>query len=729
MSKHFKTHGSTSILLVSLTQVLFMNLAQAQEVIEEGQFSVGVGAVSGTDADRAQLGQYNTLRRDGGVGAELGVDYTLRHPDAVKWIDFKATDLLSDNRALRYVQKRPGNWKVTIDYGELVRFDPDTVNTNLAGLGTTTPSVRVLSGGAGTGADFNLNQHRKKLGVGLTNQITPRMQMQVNFGIEKKNGVRLAGVGMGCPSILAFTCGAPSLTNTGWATLFLPEPISASHSQLDVRLSYALEKLKFSVGYYGSFYRNDYASLNPTVPASLLNGVGSSLPLSSGLQAYLSQPVALAPDNQAHQLDLTGLYHINPANRVNFKVARSIATQDASFAGAGLTVGVPAGVTGLGGRLSTDLVRLGLVSKPMPKLTLLADWRYENRDDTTPLQTYGGLPWTNQNMSLERRRAKLQANWQFSNVYRGSFGLDVEDYDRGTFTRTAAVSGVSALRQNTSESTWTAALRRRMTEDLSGSVSLSSARRDGSVWLRPLGGATGVVVVDDPTTGFVSSSVFMPTLADRTRDKIRMSADWQSDDKLSMQFNVDYGQDSFSAPSNYGLKSTRMNGFSVDMNYAYSYAWNWTGFVSTGTQTLNQGWAEGQYMAFSNNNTSLGLGFTGKLKSPWRLGGMLTYTHEKDVYKQTLDGFASNYDIATLAASGGLPDITFRQTQFKLFANYEIDKRSAVRVDWVYLTSHVNDWAWGYGGVPFTYSDGTTLSQKPNQSASFLGVMYVHKWK
>ena len=151
MSSFIKTHCSPSILLVSITQALCMNLAQAQEVIEEGQFSVGVGAVSATDADRAQFGQYNALRRDGGAGAVLGVDYTLRDPDAVQWIDFKATDLLSDNRALRYVQKRPGNWKVTIDYGELVRFDPHTVNTNLAGLGTTTPSVSTLLGGGGLG--------------------------------------------------------------------------------------------------------------------------------------------------------------------------------------------------------------------------------------------------------------------------------------------------------------------------------------------------------------------------------------------------------------------------------------------------------------------------------------------------------------------------------------------------------------------------------------------------
>jgi MtrB/PioB family decaheme-associated outer membrane protein len=731
MLKPFETPASTRILLAMLAPALSLNLAMADEpeVIEDGNVSVGVGVVGGSDADRAQLGQYNTVKRDRNAGAGLSVDYTLRNQQTLQWVDFKANDLLGDNRDLRLVYKKPGNWKLTLDYGELVRYDANTVNTGMTGLGSTTPTVNTLLGGAGTGADFDLNQHRKKLGLGLATQINARVQFQVKLGMEQKKGSRLAGVGMACPSLLAFTCGAPSLSQTGWATLFLPEPVSANHSQIDARLSYALDRLKFSVGYYGSFYRNDLATLTPGVPGSLLNGANTLLPLSNGLQSYLSQPLALAPDNQAHQLDVTGLYDINPTNRVNFKLAHAVATQDASFAGAGLTAGVPIGVTGFGGRLTTDLVKVGLVSRPMSKLTLLADWRYENRDDTTPLQTYAGLPWTNQNMSLERKRAKLQANWQFSNLYRGSFGVDVEDYDRGTLTPTAAVLGVSALRQNTSETTWSAALRRRMTEDVSGAVMLSRSARDGSVWLRPLGGAMGAVPVDDPATGFLPTSIFMPTLANRTRDKIRLGADWQTNDKLSMQFNVDYGQDAFSAPSNYGMKSTRMNGLSVDMNYAYSYAWNLNGYLSTGSQTLNQGWAEGQYMAFANNHTSLGLGFTGKLKSPWQLGGMLTYTYEKDAYKQTLDGMASNYDITTLAAAGGLPDIVYRQTQLKFFARYELDKRSAVRFDFIHLNAHVGDWAWGYGGVPYTYSDGTTLVQKPDQSANFLGVMYQHKWK
>lgn len=109
---------------------------------------------------------------------------------------------------------------------------------------------------------------------------------------------------MNCFSAIA-SCGPTTGFNTGWALLMLPEPISANHSQMEARLTYARDKFSISAGYYGSFYRNDYSTRIgctqcPEQP------VGKSVELSSGLQALLSQPVALTPDNQAHQLDVAG---------------------------------------------------------------------------------------------------------------------------------------------------------------------------------------------------------------------------------------------------------------------------------------------------------------------------------------------------------------------------------------------------------------------------------------
>jgi hypothetical protein len=36
---------------------------------------------------------------------------------------------------------------------------------------------------------------------------------------------------------------------------------------------------------------------------------------------------------------------------------------------------------------------------------------------------------------------------------------------------------------------------------------------------------------------------------------------------------------------------------------------------------------------------------------------------------------------------------------------------------------------WGYNGVPFAYSDNTTVTAQPNQNVSFIGVSYVYRFQ
>jgi hypothetical protein len=240
-------------------------------------------------------------------------------------------------------------------------------------------------------------------------------------------------------------------------------------------------------------------------------------------------------------------------------------------------------------------------------------------------------------------------------------------------------------------------------------------------------GVTEIANPADPVNGFASSAIFMPTLANRQRDKAKIFADWVASESLTLQFSAEGGNDTFSAPTSYGLRSTRMSQFSVDAGYAISDKWAMTAYASQGNQTLNQARPAGYVLAYDNTSTSIGLGLTGKATGALEVGGSLSFTDDKSVYAQTLDVMAGTDSIALLAASGGLPNIVYRQTALKLFGKYAVDKKSTVRVDLVHQRSNVNDWAWGYNGVPYTYSDGTTVSQKPSQSVSVLGVTYVYQ--
>ncbi|HEU0200349.1 MAG TPA: MtrB/PioB family outer membrane beta-barrel protein, partial [Burkholderiaceae bacterium] len=312
--------------------------------------------------------------------------------------------------------------------------------------------------------------------------------------------------------------------------------------------------------------------------------------------------------------------------------------------------------------------------------------------------------------------------------YSGTIGADYERIDREAFTPTSAVSGVSALRLETEEIGYRIELRRRMTETFSGAVSFLTSERDGSNWLRPNSGL-GVTEVADPATGFAGTAVFSPTLADRRRERARLAATWQPTDALSVQLSGEAGRDKYSTPTDYAVRKTRTNFYSVDLNYALTDAWSVNGFAARGTHKLDQARPAGSIIDYDNTSTNVGLGVNGKIGERFDLGGGLSYLYDKSEYAQGLDPNAPPASAALLAASGGLPDIVFKVTEARVFGRYVLTRRSSVRLDAIHQRARFNDWTYEYAGVPFTYSDNTTLSLKPVQNVTFVGLTYTYMWQ
>lgn len=694
-------------LVLALALLAAFGAARA-EITTDHSVSVGAGFVSGDRAERALFGQYNGLRTHRTVGL-LGAEY-LRHDDeSGRTVRFTAVNLLGDTRELDVRWKHQGDWKFGASYDEQVRHDP------------LTPS-----GGA------ELSLKRTRLGMSFSKVLGPLWQFDVSLSSEDKEGARLFGIGMNCPTLVAPGCRGTTGIETGWALLMLPEPVKANHSQVEARFSYGGERLNLSAGYHGSFYRNRYGSLSPAVPDRLNNPLGEPLPPSAGLFALLSLPVALAPDNQAHQLDFSGNFAFTPTTRLNFKLAYARALQDQDFAAAGFG-GAPAGVQNLGGRVDTTLAQLGLTARPLPKLALLAKLRWEDRDDRTPIAAYnleGTSVYTNRRLPATKVRGQLQASYQFSSDYRGTLGAEHETIDRGVFTPSSAVAGLSALRQKTDETTVRAELRRRMNEDISGAISVARSRRGGSNWLRDNSGLGVTEVTDpaDPAVGF-ANAIFMPTLADRERDTLKLQADWQPTEALVLQFSAQGGRDRFDTPSALGLRRTGSDQASVDASYAISDAWQLNGYLGHATETLRQARPAATILAYDNTSRSVGLGVTGRISAQLDISANLSHLDDRSVYAQTLAAEADGASVALLAATGGLPDIVFRQTQLKLSGRYQVSKQSEILLDLVHQRSSWSDWAWTYNGVDFRYADGSTLLRQPRQEVSFIGLRYVWRWK
>jgi len=685
---------------------------QAQSAIVDASVSAGVGVVGGTQADRALFGQYNGQRSRDTVGL-LGLDYSLRDQENGKWIDLTGSDLIGDTRELNFVWKKPGVWKFTANYGELVRVDPNILKTSLTGAGSTTPQVA-----SGAASDIELKTKRTAVGLGLTKIITPALQLQLDLKSEKKEGTRALG--------LAYSC---TLQQGVFCNLILPEPIDANHSQVEARVSYSLEKFRINLGYYGSYYSNNNAAINPTgfVTSSTLN----------------QMPLALSPDNQAHQLDLSGSYDLTGTTRGTFKLAWASASQNADFSNAGLTGPVVSAnnpavtYSRPDAKVITTLAKLGITSRPLPQLSLLGDLRYEDKDDQTPLFNYDLLGTnllaktqyaTNHSLPNRKIQGKLQASWQFNHDYRGTLGLDQESIDRGTVTASSLVSGISSLRQKTDETGVRAELRSQFADNLSGTVSVSSSQRNGSSWLQPNSGfgtdpglSTYRRYLTGVTEGVNAALGTVPTLADRQRDKLKLFADWQASEKLSLQFSAENGTDKFSAPNTNGLRDTRMGQIGLDWSFAMTTNWAVNGYLSQTTQTMNQAFYGGTVMAFDNTNLGASIGVSGKASSKVNVGGSLSYMNDRSVYAQSPDASAPADVASTLAKTGGLPDINYRQTTLKLFADFALEKKSSVRVDLIHQRASVNDWA------PLVYSDNSTVTQNQDQNVSYVGVTYIYQ--
>jgi hypothetical protein len=65
----------------------------------------------------------------------------------------------------------------------------------------------------------------------------------------------------------------------------------------------------------------------------------------------------------------------------------------------------------------------------------------------------------------------------------------------------------------------------------------------------------------------------------------------------------------------------------------------------------------------------------------------------------------------------------------RLYAKYALDKASTIQVDLIHQRAEYDHWAWGNDGVPFSYTDNTTVTVQPDQQVTYLGVKYVYRFK
>lgn len=671
------THHTSIVTVIAAAMLAASGTVTAAEVDEvtelakpESTVSAGVGYVSKASQ---RFGQYTGMHENGGYGL-LDLNLVRRDDSTGTWTTLSGRNLGLEDRELRFEHRRQGDWGYFIDLSQIPRYSPYTVNTRLSGIGTDNQAV-----GGESARDVPFKTERTIATIGADKVLSAGFDVQVRFRNDEKRGSRLFG-------------------RTGTTALgadFLAEPIDSSAPQFEAILGYTGEQLQLSGGYFGSWYDNH----NPALYAS--GGAGP---------AY--NPIGLPPDNESHQIYLNGGYSFTPTTRGTFKLAYARTTQNDAF----IVPSIP-GNASLDGRVDTTQLQMGLSSRPTPKLSLQANFRYENRDDKTPVVLYSTLASGTSTFngyyeprSIETKAGKLEAGYQLPLGFRLVGGVDQDIKERYIPEWLGGSLAAVTTRAETEETTYRLQLRRSLSETVNGALSYAHSDRDGSDFL--------TTVLNNGTAG--SNLVAPLHLADRQRDLWRLSADWAPTESLSFQFMLEDAQDDYSGRT-LGPRNGSAQNYSVDAAYTFTDAWQATAWVSQNNTEVEQATQvtapTGQFWSakLRNLGEAVGLGIRGKPKGWLQVGADLQHSHDRGEYR---------IDAVMPAGVTAPPDSNYRLTRLKLFADYAIQKNAGVRMDYAYERWATDDWTW----TNWTYSDGTRLRQDPKQTVHFIGVSGYYKW-
>lgn len=653
----------------------------------QSEVSAGVGYVND---DNQRFGQYTGLT-DKDPYLLLDADVERRNDATGTWLRLTGRNLGFDNRQLRFEHERQGNWGYFIEFNQIPRFDPYTVNSGLLGIGTSSVTPVTIVPGGGTNWEFNTE--RDILSVGARKSFGRGLAARVRLSSEEKEGLRRWGQG----------------TFGTWR--FLAEPIDQTTRQLDATLSYSAEKLQLSGGYYGTSFVNHNQLLTVNGPTIF---AGSNL-------------MALPPDNQSHQLHLAGGYSFTPATRATFKLARGTITQDEAFA----TPAIAGAPGNLDGRVDTTLAEAGLTTRASSNLTLRANLGYDKRDDKTPVfryfpsqNTVGATnDGTNETRDIETTRGKLDATYRLPLAFSVTGGLEYVEKKRNS----PPVRSVD-FREKTDETSYKAGVRRAIGETVTGAVSYVHSERRGSDWLPNFGNQTTV------TTGDLIAPLH---LADRDRDLVRLTLNWMPLDPLSLNFRVDAARDDYKSRGftafDLGARRGEARFYSLDAGYAFSDALQATAWISHGVDEYQAG--ECQSAAVPNANTctataanpvwqselqhtqsSLGLGLRARPLARAELGAELSYSEMTDELRTRA--------VTPAVALPVIPDVHTTVTTLQLFAKYALQRNAGVKLQYAFDRYRTDDWTWNN----WRYTDGTTVREQPKQEVHFVGASYYYQF-
>ena len=630
-----------------------------------GEVHLGIGYVSD---DSFKFGDYTGLNEEGPYG--IG-DAALRYrgDDATYW-NLYATDLGLDSRRVEMEGGRQGTYKAVLNYSELPKLLSDTAQTPFAGVGSsrlalpggwvrtgTTDTMPLLTGSL---HNVDLRTDRTKLGVGLSVTPAQRWEYSARYTHERKEGLKDIGGGFLFRSTL------------------LPEPVDYTTDQMELGVAYKADRWSARLAYYGSFFRDDNQSLIFDDPFIA--------PIGNTTEGQL----ALPPDNEFHQVSLSGTYQFGDTTLGSARLALGRMTQDDDFLPYTINPNIattPLSRNSLDGKVDTTDFDARLTSAPAPRWHLQADLRFDERDDKTPQESYQYVltdaftPPTATNLTYSYRKweTKLTGRYRLSKMARLSAGAGFKNYERPG-------QEVDNGREN---SLW-GEIRLHPSVSAQMTVRLTHAERDGSY--------DQLATTVPPQNPLIRKY----NMAQRTQNRVAARLSMTPSERFSFGLSFDYTNNDYD-DTEIGLTKGTDRSATLDAAFTPVEGVNLHAFVSTEVsedkQNGSQNFTVPDWFA-TTTDTSDAAGFGAVIRSEFgerEFGFDYTYSQSRGEIEQH--------------GQTPFPDLFTRLQSFQAYGRYHASDSLALELAYYYEKYETDNWMLD-GVEPATVPDALTLGEE-----------------
>ena len=782
--------------LAAMTVMPVLAFAEGQEDVDALTKPINFVEIGAANTARGsyKYGEYSGLGLHPS-GADILGNFSVRGGNSygmdsglMRW-GIEGTDLGLTSRALGATVSEQGKWSIGVNYDELRHYITDSYQTPFQGsmggnafvlprpfgvINTQTKPAAV--GGVvppyGTQAltpnqqsYFNttdVSAGRQNTGITATRNLDREWSFRFDFNHLDQDGAKLIAAGSDVNVKMA------GYNVRGENILMLMNPTNYTTDTVNMALNWVGEKGHFTGSYNGSIFQNANNGIafsnpyvgNATAPAT--TPATGSIP---GV-AFPVDTLSTPPDNQFHQLNLTGGYNFSSTTKLvgGFSYGRN--TQNDSYVNTNQMQAGGLPQSSLNGLVIITHGDLKLTNQTTKDLTLNVGLKYNERDNQTAANIYkfndlgGGAetavstPMSNSKLQFDLagdyridRRQNLNLGYEFERVRRWcDSALSNNAQGPGPGGPSAAASAYytaasCAQVPETQENKLLGNYKFKATDNISMNLGYAYANRTATV------NSSFYNPMQAKNEGYELPGYIAYFDAARTEQMVKAGLNWQATEKLNVSFSGRYTYDNYD-DSTLGVQNGTTWSANLDGTYSMAEkssvsaylsiqrrqrdllnaAWNHS--TSTYFAPLTQTWSNN----LNNDDYTAGLNIKqgGLMGGKLNLAGDLTYSLGQSTYSTALNYTSASCTTPSNSgySCGTLPDISSRLLQLKLTGDYALDKVSKIVMGFIYQRLDSNDYYYNAYQMGYTaLSMMPTNQQPPSYSASTVFAVYNYSFK